>query len=77
VIYAIGFEEPRQEFTTKDGERRCLKFRAPTSDFEGVKQIWGFGIGFPSLYTAPNGVQYKDVGFGGFLEAIRKVIPVP
>lgn len=37
--------------------------------------VYGFGIGFPSLYTAPNGCQYPDVGFAGFITAIRASLP--
>ena len=72
VIYAIGFAEPKISYITKIGERRCLKFRADTNGFESTQTLWGFGIGFPSLYTAPNGNQYKDVGFGGFIDAIQR-----
>lgn len=70
VIYAVGFEKPVMRYKTLHGEERCLQFRPATNDFEDVKHLWGFGIGFPSMYTAPNGNQYPDVGFGGFIDAI-------
>jgi hypothetical protein len=37
--------------------------------------IYGFGIGFPAPYTAPNGRTYPDVGFGGFVAAIKAALP--
>lgn len=37
--------------------------------------VYGFGIGFPALYTAPDGHQYPDVGFGGFIAAIKASLP--
>jgi hypothetical protein len=73
VIYAVGFEKPAIRYKTIGGEERCLKFRPATNDFEDVKHLWGFGIGFPSMYTGTNGNQYPDVGFGGFIDAIKPV----
>jgi hypothetical protein len=40
-----------------------------------VAAMFGFGIGFPSKYTAPNGRQYPDVGVAGFLDAITAALP--
>jgi hypothetical protein len=37
--------------------------------------IWGIGIGFPSLYTSSDGKSYPDVGFGGFISAINEALP--
>ena len=71
VIYAVGFEKPTMRYTTMDGEERYLRFRPATNDFEDVHNLWGFGIGFPSLYTGTHGNQYPDVGFGGFIDAIQ------
>ena len=73
VIYAIGFEKPAMRYKTLHGEDKCLKFRPATNDFEDVRNLWGIGIGFPSLYTAPNGKQYPDVGFGGFIDVIQRL----
>jgi len=77
VIYAIGFADPSIPYITKGGERQCLRFRPNTNDFETTSGLWGFGIGFPGLYTAPNGKRYKDVGFGGFIDAIQTIFPSP
>ena len=73
VIYAVGFEKPAMRYKTLEGEERCLRFRPATNDFEDVQNLWGFGIGFPSMYTGTNGNQYPDVGFGGFIDAIKPV----
>jgi len=73
AIYAIGFEQPRVLYKTPSGEIRQCFFRPDTSDFAEVHNRWGIGIGFPGLYTAPNGKRYPDVGFGGFIEAIQRI----
>jgi hypothetical protein len=41
----------------------------------GITRCWGFGIGFPSTYTTNTGDQAPDVGFGGFVEQIRRCMP--
>jgi glycine/D-amino acid oxidase-like deaminating enzyme len=39
------------------------------------ENVWGFGIGYPSSYTGPDGQSYPDVGFGGFISAINEALP--
>ena len=73
AIYAMGFETPSWTYKSQSGEERKLIFRPATSDFADVQNLWGLGIGFPGLYTASNGKQYPDVGFGGFIDAIQKI----
>lgn len=36
---------------------------------------WGFGIGFPGTYKTNTGALAPDVGFGGFVEQIRRCLP--
>lgn len=66
VVYAIGFERPVPVYTDADGTTKPLI---------GAPHVYGFGIGFPALYTAANGAQYPDVGFGGFVAAIKAALP--
>jgi hypothetical protein len=66
VVYAIGFERPAPVYTDVDGTTKPLT---------GAPYVYGFGIGFPALYTAANGAQYPDVGFGGFVAAIKAALP--
>jgi hypothetical protein len=66
VVYAIGFERPAPVFTDTEGAVKSLI---------GSPHVHGFGIGFPALYTASNGAQYPDVGFGGFVTAIKAALP--
>jgi cation diffusion facilitator CzcD-associated flavoprotein CzcO len=68
VVYAIGFDRPAPTFTAPDGTQAPL---IPGT----TPNVFGFGIGFPALYTAPNGAQYPDVGFGGFVAAIKEALP--
>jgi hypothetical protein len=75
AIYAIGFDKPKLQYKTESGEIKPLIHVPETGRFEGVLNLWGFGIGFPSLYTAPNGRQYPDVGFGGFIDSIKASLP--
>ena len=75
VIYATGFKTPEQHYMTDaDATPQPLRFRPITKDFEATTNIWGFGIGYPGQYTAPNGNVYSDVGFGGFIDAIKSVL---
>jgi len=77
VIYATGFGAPSITFLDPYGHlvRFSDRFDPMTSAFTGAQNVWGFGIGFPRLYTAPNGNQYLDVAFKPFLEAIQDAIP--
>jgi pyruvate/2-oxoglutarate dehydrogenase complex dihydrolipoamide dehydrogenase (E3) component len=64
VIYAIGFGQPKLTYTNAQGQVCPL---VPNKDL----RVWGFGLAFPSKYTAPNGNQYNDIGFSGFIDAIK------
>lgn len=74
VIYALGFETPCWKYKVADGTEKILHYREGTSTFD-VPNIWGFGMGYPTRYTAPNGMQYADIGFGPFADAVRAVLP--
>lgn len=77
VIYAMGFGAPALFFLDPYGhlQRFSDVFEPSTSTFTGAQRAWGFGIGFPRLYTAPNGKQTPDVAFKPFLEAIQAAMP--
>ena len=77
VIYAIGFGSPPLTFLNPYGHQVRFSdvFAPATSTFTGAQRAWGFGIGFPRLYTAPNGEDYLDVAFKPFLEAIQEALP--
>ena len=67
VVYSIGFR-PSLSFPVLDeGGGRIEPAAIGACRVPG---LFGFGIGFPSFYTAPNGTQYPDVGFAGFIDAI-------
>lgn len=68
VVYAIGFERSAPTYRTPEGIESPLVVGSTPNAF-------GFGIGFPAPYTAPNGRQYPDVGFGGFVAAIKEALP--
>jgi hypothetical protein len=74
VVYALGFETPCWKYKAADGSEKVLQHRADTSMFD-APNVWGFGIGYPTRYTAPNGVQYPDIGFGPFADAVRAALP--
>ena len=66
VVYAIGFERPAPVYDDGAGDPKPLF---------GAQDVYGFGIGFPSTYTGPDGKLYPDVGFGGFINAIKAALP--
>jgi len=72
VIYSMGFGT-YMSFPVLDLCGVLIPVNAVTS--RTVPGLFGFGIGFPSMYTAPNGNQYPDVGVSGFLDAITAAIP--
>jgi len=72
VIYSMGFRN-YMSFPLLDLHGLPIPVATVTS--RTVPGLFGFGIGFPSMYTAPNGNQYPDVGVSGFLEAITAAIP--
>lgn len=73
VIYNIGFRT-YLNFPVLDGSG--LAVSSETIVARKFPDLFGFGIGFPSLYTAPNGKQYPDVGFAGFIDAIVGSLPL-
>lgn len=73
VIYSMGFHS-HASFPILDQHGAPISLEAVKArTFPG---LFGFGIGFPSMYTAPNGNQYPDVGVAGFLDAITASLPV-
>lgn len=74
VVYALGFETPCWKYRAADGSEKILQHSAATSAFD-APNVWGFGIGYPTRYTASNGAQYADIGFGPFADAIRAALP--
>ncbi len=67
VVYAIGFES---RHPTIDG--CALSVNSETGNL--APGLWGFGIGFPSFYTTPNGKKAHDVGFGPFADHILQCL---
>jgi len=74
VVYAIGFERPVLIYIANDNTRKPFIHNSATAEFN-VANVYGFGIGFPMPYTGPDGKQYPDVGFGGFIVAIKAALP--
>jgi hypothetical protein len=70
VIYSMGFRT-HVSFPILDLSGGPISVEALTAS----PTLFGFGIGFPSKYTAPNGRQYPDVGVSGFLDAITAALP--
>ena len=72
AIYACGFERSCLTIT-KDGTEYLLKHNG--AEFvDAPPGLYGFGIGFPSLYTGTDGKKYPDIGFAGFIDALLLVI---
>ena len=72
VIYSMGFRT-HLSFPLLDLRGDPISTGAVASG--RIPTLFGFGIGFPSKYTAPNGNQYPDVGVAGFLDAITAALP--
>ena len=72
VIYSIGFEPLAIKYTSISGEIKNLKHDPKTGEFENVKNIWGFGIAFPSF--KPD-TSFPDIGFNGFIRSIQNSAP--
>lgn len=78
VVYACGFERRPFVYENAEGEKQTANHDGTWfigSDGKGVKDVYGFGIGYPSFYTAPSGTKYPDVGFAGFIGAIKVLLP--
>ena len=70
VVYACGFNKGVLELQHTDGT--TVQYAHDGSRFiNGPPGVFGFGLGFPSLYTGNDGKQYPDIGFGGFIAAIK------
>jgi thioredoxin reductase len=67
VIYAIGFEPRTLTYTNKNGT--CGPIKNDTSG------IYGFGIGRPRMGKTPAGEVFVDIGFEGFIKAIKAELP--
>lgn len=72
VVYAIGFERPNLLYQ-ENSETKPFFTSGPSAPSINA---WGFGIGYPSQYTVPDGKHYPDVGFGGFVAAIVEALPL-
>lgn len=72
IIAAAGFDKPSLTYVER-GVTRPLIHNGRR--FVGPKDIYGFGIGFPSSYVAADGKSYSDVGFGPFVDAIKEALP--
>lgn len=71
VVYAIGFTSPGITYFLNGEEKPFFTGSMASPEINA----WGFGIGYPSPYTGPDGKQYPDVGFGGFVSAIQAALP--
>ena len=73
MVYAIGFDTRMPEMHGLNGQvLEGLRHDPATAEI--APGMWGFGIGFPSLYEKPLGGFASDVGFGGFIEHILRRI---
>jgi cation diffusion facilitator CzcD-associated flavoprotein CzcO len=61
AVYSLGFESRHPYCITKEGEVYMISHNSNTGELEGLPNVWGFGIAFPT----------HDVGFRSFYEAIR------
>jgi hypothetical protein len=72
VVYAIGFTSHGATYFSNGEEKPFFSGGSASPEINA----WGFGIGYPSPYTGPDGKQYPDVGFGGFVAAIQAALPI-
>jgi len=76
VIYAYGFQRRTIQCLDAHNNTITLKHNPTDASFEGyASRLWGFGLGYPSTYTA-NGATYPDIGFAGFITAIASALPL-
>jgi glycine/D-amino acid oxidase-like deaminating enzyme len=73
VIYAMGFQRRVPRIVGLSGTELQPLHDPKTAQI--FPACWGFGIGFPGVYTTPSGTQAPDVGFVGFIEQIRACMP--
>jgi cation diffusion facilitator CzcD-associated flavoprotein CzcO len=74
VVVATGFMRPPIAYTDAAGVQRAFECEEGPAFKDAPPNVWGFGIAFPTKYTAPNGARYPDVGFAPFIAAIKGVI---
>lgn len=75
IIYATGFETPKETYH-KNGNKKPLVWDCMTGTFkDSPGSIWGFGIAYPQMYKDAEGVCHPDIGFGGFIDAIQRALP--
>jgi cation diffusion facilitator CzcD-associated flavoprotein CzcO len=72
IIAAAGMDKPPLTYLER-GVTRPLIHNGLR--FVGPKDIYGFGIGFPTKYVAADGKSYSDVGFAPFVNAIKEALP--
>lgn len=70
VVYAVGFG-PRLGIQIAGEEKRS--YNPQTGAIDGVTNIWGFGIAYPSS-SEFEGRTYFDVGIPSFVEHIGKCV---
>lgn len=74
VIYATGFLGASHKYITPEGVQTPLQFNPKNSQFDGVPNIWGFGMAYPTTYTSASGT-FADVGYSPFIDAISAALP--
>jgi hypothetical protein len=72
VIYSIGFEKTHIQYLDMSGSICEFQHNPEDGSFHTLKNIWGFGIAFPSYLV---GSTHPDVGFLGFITAIQNALP--
>ena len=72
VIYALGFEKACMSYEDRNGCTKSLNHIQSNGQFHEVKQIWGFGIAYPSN---KQNTDHPDVGFDGFITALQNALP--
>ena len=60
VVYAIGFDK-----VVPGGEP--IK---PVGITDAARNLWGIGIGFPTIYMESGAVKRTDIGFSAFVDAV-------
>jgi hypothetical protein len=76
VIFATGFASRYPPIFTSMGMSVRAGENYDRNTAKIIDGMWGFGIGFPSMYTTPSGTEAPDVGFGPFASHIRSCLAV-
>jgi hypothetical protein len=69
VVYAIGFQTRAPALFDMRGAPVCPVHDPKTGAL--APGVWGFGVGFPSLYKTNLGTMAADVGFAAFAGHIK------